>query len=406
MLNYASSPAPTRHIGEKTTATSSGKKYSMTSASVTRFNQVTYLLAGLFIAAALCWPVQSAHADVFEVKNVGVDVKAATAAEARQQALAQAERRAFYVLISRMTLSEDEERIPELGNAEIASYVRDFSVAREKASSVRYIARLNYRFKPDAIRGLLRSYNVPFAETPSRPMAVLPVYEVGASVVLWDEPNPWRQMWSNRDRPAGLVPLIVPIGDLADISTVGVSEAMAGDAGRLGVIAERYGAVNTVVAHNNVTADPATGRQMMTVTLLRPNDPIELEYRTYSYIQNEAETLDVMMGRVTEATARRIENVWKRRNLISQTGTGILAVTVPITGLKDWLTIRDQLAQVGIIRQSEIVLMSRDQVRVNVHFVGGAEQLITALEQANLSMLQESGEWIIMPIGVFQPPKT
>ena len=81
-------------------------------------------------------------------------------------------------------------------------------------------------------------------------------------------------------------------------------------------------------------------------------------------------------------------------------------LTVPITGLRDWLAVRDQLSRVGIIRQSEIVLMSRDQVRVNVHFVGGPEQLITALEQANLSMLQESGEWIIMPIGVFQPPKT
>ncbi len=364
------------------------------------------LVAPLFIAALACWPVQFASADVFEVKNIGVDVKAETAAEARQKALAQAERRAFYALISRLTLTEDQERIPELSNAEIAPFVRDFSVAREKASSVRYIARLNYRFKPDEIRGLLRSYNVPFAETPSKPMVVLPVYEVGAALVLWDEPNPWRQAWSRRDQPVGLVPLVVPIGDLSDISTVGVSEAMAGDPGRLSVISERYGAVSSIVAHNNLTVDQATGRQMMTVTLSRPNDPIPVELRTMFYVQHENEPIETMVNRVTEATVRRIENIWKRRNLISQTGTGVLAVTVPITGLKDWLAIRDQLGKVGIIRQAEIVLMSRDQIRVNIHFVGGPDQLITALEQSNLSMLHESGEWIIMPIGVFQPPKT
>lgn len=364
------------------------------------------LLRPLFIAVIVCWPAQFAAADVFEIKNIGVDVKADTAAKARQQALTQAERRAFYALISRLTLTEDQERIPEFSNAEIASYVRDFSVAREKASSVRYIARLNYRFKPDEIRGLLRSYSVPFAETPSKPMVVLPVYELGAGVVLWDEPNPWRQAWSTRDQPEGLVPLVVPIGDLSDISTVGVSEAMAGDPNRLNAIAERYGAVSSVVAHNNLTIDQATGRQMMTVTLSRPNDPIPVEARTSFYVQQENETIEAMTVRVTEATARRIENIWKRRNLISQTGTGVLAVTVPITGLKDWLAIRDQLAKVGIIRRSEIVLMSRDQVRVNIHFVGGAEQLTTALEQSNLSMMQESGEWIIMPIGVFEPPKT
>lgn len=371
-----------------------------------RFIPTRRLLAALFIAALVCWPAHFARADVFEVKNVSVDVKAATAAEARQQALAQAERRAFYVLISRLTLSEDAERIPEFSNAEIALYVRDFSVAREKASSVRYIARLNYRFKPDEIRGLLRSYNVPFAETPSKPMVVLPVYEVGARAVLWDEPNPWRQVWSGRDLPTGLVPLIVPIGDLSDISTVGVSEAMAGDLNRLDVIAERYSALGTIVAHNNLTADPTSGRQTMTVTLLRPSEPIPVEYQTQAYQQSDAETMNAMMARVTEATVRRIENLWKRRNLIFETGTGILAVTIPITGLKDWLAIRDQFSKVGIIREAEIVLMSRDQVRVNVHFAGDAEQLITALEQANLSMLQESGEWVIMPIGVFQPPKT
>jgi hypothetical protein len=372
----------------------------------TSFAPVRQFLAPLFIAAIACWPAQSFALDVFEVKNIGVDVKADTAAAARQQALAQAERRAFYALMSRLTLTEDQERIPELSSAEIAPYVRDFSVAREKASSVRYIARLNYRFKPDEIRGLLRSYNVPFAETPSKPMVVLPVYEVGAGVVLWDEPNPWRQAWSNRDQPEGLVPLIVPIGDLSDISTIGVTEAMAGDPNRLSVIAERYGAVSAIVAHNNLTVDQATGRQMMTVTLSRPNDPISVEARTQFYVQRENEAIDAMTARVTEATAKRIENIWKRRNLISQTGTGVLAVTVPIAGLKDWLTIRDQLSKVGIIRQSEIVLMSRDQVRVNIHYVGGADQLVTALEQSNLSMLQESGEWIIMPIGVFQPPKT
>lgn len=364
------------------------------------------LLAALFIAAALGLPAQIAKADVFEVQDIGVDVKAATASDARKQALAEAERRAFYVLIAKLTLTEDQDRIPEFSGNEIAPYVSDFSVAREKVSSVRYIARLNYRFKADAIRKLLRNYNVPFAETPSKPMVVLPVYEVGANLVLWDEPNPWRQAWSSRDTPAGLVPLVVPIGDLSDISTVGVTEAMAGDIKRLGVIAERYAAAGTIVAHYNLTIDPATNKQMATVTLSRPSDPIPVEARTVSYPQKESEALDAMMSRVTEATIRRIENLWKKRNLISQAGTGVMAVTVPITGLKDWLAVRAQLAQVGIIREAEIVLMSRDQVRVNIHFVGEADHLSTALEQANLSMLQEGGEWIIMPIGVFQPPKT
>ncbi len=359
---------------------------------------------GIAVLSVLAGPLK---ADVFEIKNLAVDVKAETAAEARKQAVMQAERRAFYALIRRLTLSQDQERIPELSRDEIAGYVRDFSVAREKASSVRYIARLNYRFKADEVRSLLRSYNVPFAETPSKPMVILPVHEVGATTTLWDVPNPWRQKWELRDEPEGLVPLIIPIGDLTDISTIGASEALAGDPGRLGAIAERYAAAGTIVAHLNLTVNATSGRQVAVVTLSRPSDPIPIEARTASYSQRDGETLDVMLERITRASVQRIENLWKQRNLISGSGgSGVMAITVPITELKDWLAVREQLTKVGIIRRSEVVLISRDQVRVNIHFVGDAEQLTTALEQANLSLLQENGEWIVMPIGVFQPPRT
>ena len=145
----------------------------------------------------------AAEDEVFEVRNIAVDVKAETAAEARAQALREAEQKAFKTMLARLTLRQDRQNLPTLSRTDIAGYVRDFSVAQEKASSVRYIARLNYRFKPEPIRELLRAYNVPFAETSSKPMLVLPVFENAASAVLWDEPNPWRLAWQQRDAPDG-----------------------------------------------------------------------------------------------------------------------------------------------------------------------------------------------------------
>lgn len=347
-----------------------------------------------------------ARANVFNVDNVSVDVKADTASEARRLALAEAERKAFYILIRRLTLSVDEERIPELSPQEITSYVRDFSVAEEKTSAVRYIARLNYRFKPDEVRGLLRAYNVPFAETPSRPMLILAVYEVGAKAELWGEPNPWRAAWGTQNNRDGLVPIVVPLGDLTDISTVGAADALAGDQIRLETIASRYNATSTVVAHNNITVDPTSGVQIATITLIRPDDPVPLEAQTVTYEQRPGEDVSAFMDRLAVATHKRIENLWKQRNLIFEDDAGIIAITVPITGLQDWLAVKKQMERIGIVRRMEIVLISREQVRLNVFYVGGLEQLNTALEQNNLSMLQEAGDWIVMPIGVFEPPKT
>lgn len=374
-------------------------------------SRISRTLMALFIGVlslilmGLSTPSVSAS-DVFNVNNVTVDVKADTATDARRLALAEAERKAFYILVRRLTLSIDEERIPEFSPQEIAAYVRDFSVAEEKSSSVRYIARLNYRFKPDDVRGLLRAYNVPFAETPSRPVVVVAVYEVGASAELWGEPNPWRDAWEALDSRNGLVPIIVPLGDLTDISAIGALEALAGDQIRLEAIASRYNAASAIVAHNNLTINPTSGAQVATVTLIRPDDPIPLEAQTVAYEQRPGEDMAVFLDRVAHANHQRIENLWKERNLILQDDAGVVAITVPITGLEDWLAVKKQLSAVGIIRQTEVVLISRDQVRLNLFYVGGLEQLNTALEQNNLSLLQEAGDWIVMPIGVFQPPKT
>ena len=114
--------------------------------------------------------------DIFQITGVDVDVTAETAAMAREQALRDGETRAFQRLLERLTLRVDHGHLPHLGVREIEGYVKDFSIAEEKTSAVRYLARLNVRFKAERVRRLLTESGLPFAETPSKPVLVLPVY--------------------------------------------------------------------------------------------------------------------------------------------------------------------------------------------------------------------------------------
>ena len=114
------------------------------------FRQLT---GGLVAASmiALGGAVSTAGLSVYEVRDVAVDVTAETAARAREQALAAGEHMAFRQLLERLTLREDHARLPELEQPEITEYVQDFSVADEKTSAVRYLARLNFRFKAQKV---------------------------------------------------------------------------------------------------------------------------------------------------------------------------------------------------------------------------------------------------------------
>jgi hypothetical protein len=361
---------------------------------------VTIALLTTMIAAP---SVVAAAANVFEVRDVKVDVTAKTAAAAREKALADGEVEAFHRLIQRLALPADRALLPELTRQEISSLVKDFSVAQEKASTVRYLASLDYTFKADKIRRLLVDSGVPYAATRSKPILVLPVYQSAGALILWDEPNRWRDAWAARPEEAGLVPTIVPIGDLTDIAAISAEQAVQGDPARLAAMARRYGTGDTLVVHavqeNQAPAEPPGLK--VTVGRYRPEGRVQAFVRTFRAQQGE--TLDAVFDRAVDAIIGQMENDWKQENLLQFDRPSVAAVTVRIAELGDWLTVRRRLENVAVLQRVDLVLLSRDQARVNLYYAGTPHQLLVALEQADLSLAQEGAEWILGPTAAVAP---
>jgi hypothetical protein len=69
------------------------------------------------------------------------------------------------------------DRLPATADLPLERYVRNFEVADERLSTTRYIARLTVTYDPAAVRNLLQERGVAFAQTPSEPLLVLPLYE-------------------------------------------------------------------------------------------------------------------------------------------------------------------------------------------------------------------------------------
>jgi len=361
------------------------------------------LLAGLVaLLAAASQPSPAADAvDVFEVKDVAVDVTASTAAEAREDALVQGEIAAFQRLLERLTLRAHRDKLPELPKSDIDIYVQDFSVADEKTSSVRYLARLNFRFKAEEVRRLLHDFGIPFAETVSKPVLVLPVFQDAGALILWDDPNPWREAWLNRPPTHGLVPTILPVGDLADIAAIGAEQAMDGDAQRLTAVAARYGASDALVVFGVLRFDAASNRRALEVYFTRYGTQLREQTEVMTFTQEKIETVPQLLLRAARDLTQIVDDNWKRDNLLQLARSGVVAAVVPITGLRDWLAVRKRLERVAVVRKAEMVLLSQDEVRVNLHFLGDPAQLALALEQADLRLFEESGEWLLT---LLEPP--
>ena len=143
---------------------------------------------------------------------------------------------------------EKVKKVADIPFSELRSLIRGYEVIRERTSRIRYLADLNVTFSANEVRQFFLSNNINYAETPSAPVLVIPLLIRQGAASLWETPNPWRDAWQNLPKQKGLVDILVPVGNLADIRDIAAIQALRGDQKKLKKIAKRYNAKTVVVA--------------------------------------------------------------------------------------------------------------------------------------------------------------
>jgi hypothetical protein len=350
------------------------------------------LLALGFLAAAPAgaW----AAVDPFSVTGVAVDATAATASAARDTALAEGQRKAFRQLLERLTAPADAGRLPHLSDAEIVPLVAGFQVQEERTSAVRYLATLTYSFRPNAVRALLRNAGIPFAETASRPVLLVPVLKTGAGArLLWEPANVWWRSWLDKPPPTGMVPVVVPTGDAEDMAALPAAPADTVSPAALAPLLQRYDAGEALIAE---AALDAAG---VLVTLRRPGvaDPLFSERIAQSAVESQGDLLRRASLRVVQG----LEERWKHETVVlPQDDAGGLVVHVPLHSLDDWLELRRRLAATGFVQGIALKSLSRSEAIVGLSFAGDANQLKLVLAQRQLALEETPDGWTLRLTGV------
>ncbi len=334
---------------------------------------------------------------VFTVEDLPVDQRAATEVAAKDAAIAEGRQRALALLLQRLTLPEDWSRLPSVPAAESERMIRNISFSDEKIGGGRYLANITYRFRPSDVRPVLTGAGIPYSETASRPMVVLPILESPAGTKLWDEGNLWFDAWRTVEPMDGLAPLVVPLGDLSDVSAIGLQQALAGEPEAIGRIAGKYraGGALAVVARPTPVPGGGTG---LTVTVTGYGRGWE----TTSFVETVSpvagESPEDLYARSAKLAATAVERYWKQANLISAAqGERRIAVTVPLSDLRAWLSVQQKLSKLVIVRRTDIKELTITAAELEIFYTGGLAQLRRGLSQQNLGLAQqpEDGRWLL-----------
>ncbi|HLT00816.1 MAG TPA: DUF2066 domain-containing protein [Geminicoccaceae bacterium] len=369
----------------------------------------TLLLVGLIA----CWPTSTPRAqtapDVFQVSGIPVDVTAADAVAAREQALRQGQLEGLRRLLRRLVPADQHARLPAVGPAEIQRYVRNFEIAEERVAADRYLAELTVSYQPDAVRGLLQGQGLSYAETPSEPLVVLPVYHAPDGPRLWPDDNPWWQAWSEHLDTERLLRLVLPLGDLEDMAKLTAERALAGDTAALEALAQRYGTTDVLV----VIATPR-GRAAAQAEEAAPSAPpaLQLEVRRDGIQGNPPETVEGQPGQTLEDLMAEavtglqdtLDERWKEGNLLRYDQAGSILVEIPIDRLADWVEISRGIEGLTEIVGIEVDSFARDNVRAHIRYLGDEFRLEEALGRIGLTLSREGEPWRLLRMGASRSP--
>jgi hypothetical protein len=339
---------------------------------------------------------QAQSVDLFSLRNVQVDIQSSNVAQARDEALMEAQRQAYPLLMQRLISQSDWGRIPKLSDKELQDIVLDVGIDQEKRSNVRYLASLSVRFKPEAVRRILRNANLAYAEWRGRPVAVIPVYMSDSGPLLFEPGNPWREVWKG---PAsqGIVPMAVPNPPAADLADPALSAAAAAIASPDTLTSYAAKAVTQDVLI--VVAQPKAleGNKVRLDVTLTGQGPVAGPLSgTRPYEGQPGESFDTVMRRAVEDIVRTANESWKNSNILQFDHPADLAVTVPLTGgLAEWTQIRDKLVRVTPVRSYDTQSIAKTEVQLVLHTVGDQRQLEQVLTQNGLVLSWAEDHWLL-----------
>jgi hypothetical protein len=398
------------------------QKRSVAGGGIGRFVMVAVLpLAALIVVP----PAAAQEQPDTYTATVKVDATADNAVAARRMARLDGERQALAKVIAQLAGSS-EFQLPTLSDGAITDMVDNFEVANEHMSAVRYLADYTFHFRPARVRRLMQQAHIavgggaqagnaevgdaaasaatsPAAEKRGggKPAVILPVFQDGAAMVLWDDPNPWRDAWAQRPAPPGPPRLTVPFGDAAALTVIDAPQAITGEPEALGKIAADNGGGEAIVAL--ATAERRGGELAgLAVTLkrYRQGQPMGTQAETFSRDPGESE--GDFLRRAADGTAAAIGR-GPTEVAAGSSPPARLTATVPISGLADWVAVRDRLVQVPTVRRVDLLSLNRQQARIEITYSGTPDQLKSSLADADLDLGGAGPTWQVRPSDAARP---
>lgn len=322
----------------------------------------------------------------FTVDNIVTSADGKSATDARQKAQQDAELRAFYTLMKRITPAYLHDNLDAVAftPADVSALVQGMDISDERVTSRYYQATYSVTFSQPLVQRFMRDKDIPYQDGSSKPLLILPVLYEKHRAILWDEDNSWLSAWNKQVTEPGFLRIIVPESDSA--ANIRIEDVLASDEALSEIpeirgLMQRYQADSVILTEASYTYNEDRKNYFLQVFLTDSSTKRRLTFHS----KQGQEIADFLLA-TTESIKEQIEATWRAKTFMSARNEKELRIVHPITSMQRWRDTVDTLRSLPQLDEVAIYQLTSREVWLDVSFKAPYEDVISALKSKGLNI--------------------
>ena len=339
----------------------------------------------IFLIFLICFFVNiSFSTNQAVVKNIYIELELKENVDHRTMAIEASYKIALSRYLKWITLKETSDIINLVDLLEARDYVSGYSIENEKYKKEKYSALITVTFEKNKLEKFLESKNIEFFSKKGPKTLIIPIINFEQRLILWDDPNPWFDVWLRRPLDSNLNLFTLPTGEADDLITLSAQDAINLKYFKIKKLANKYEAEQAYVLLVNVESK---------------NEKINLSIEVYdgftqevifsSDIENiEIYNFDYNLNVLADTFADYFDDLWVKENLDNINSETKVLAEISYKKYNEWIKIKNFLINNEKILKYNILTISNKNATIELNILS-IDDFVEDLEKIDLKYLKK-----------------
>ena len=277
--------------------------------------------------------------------------------------------KAFSNLMSKITISSDQDKIKNIPLSEIKSMVNMFSVREEKFIENNYYVNLDVSFNKNEVYSFLENRNIFPASPTSKKLFLMPILIDTNDIFIFSK-NIFYEYWNEKKEDYELLEYILPSEDLDDIQLI-KKNSLNLETYEFGEIINKYSLDDYIIIL--IFKDQESLKVLSKINF---NNKELIDHHIFQNIDTKK---NMDFEKVIVKLKEIYEDYWKKNNIINTSIKLPLTISLDIKNNKKINEFEKSLSELDLISYFSIYKFNNQEIFYKIVFNGSPKKFLTEM---------------------------